>query len=289
MEISEARDDDGSRKYHLDILLNTLVTRIRLDEGDNEKPKARGVDYLRGESLYRSDPRSSGREGVAGFVYAGKEVIIPTGAFNTLQLLKLSGIGPKRELNKFGIHVVVDLPGVGTNLQDRYQTTVISETDADFKLTGKCTWLESMPDPCLEDWKQNGSVTSRGGYTSNGIALAVLKRSSTAPDEIPDLLITGAPAWFTGYYQGYSTRATADSKHWTWIVFKSHTRNTAGFVLLRTASLRDTPVITFNYFYSGTTTNGAADLDAQAIVDGMESARQAIEDVPAIPSKFKEV
>jgi choline dehydrogenase len=43
-------------------------------------------------------------------------VVICGGAFNTPQLLKLSGIGPKDELEKFNIPVVVNLPGVGTNL-----------------------------------------------------------------------------------------------------------------------------------------------------------------------------
>jgi choline dehydrogenase-like flavoprotein len=52
-------------------------------------------------------------------------VIISAGTFNTPQLLKLSGIGPAAELHKLGIPVVVNLPGVGQNLQDRYENSVI--------------------------------------------------------------------------------------------------------------------------------------------------------------------
>src|ERR1700753_3550942 len=50
--------------------------------------------------------------------FARKEVIISGGVFNSPQFLKLSGIGPKSELEKFNITVIVDLPGVGSNLQD---------------------------------------------------------------------------------------------------------------------------------------------------------------------------
>jgi choline dehydrogenase len=60
-----------------------------------------------------------------GTALARKEVIISAGTFNTPQLLKLSGIGPADELHKLGIPLVVDLPGVGQNLQDRYENGVI--------------------------------------------------------------------------------------------------------------------------------------------------------------------
>ncbi|KAI6781967.1 uncharacterized protein J7T54_005178 [Emericellopsis cladophorae] len=54
---------------------------------------------------------------------ASAEVILAAGAFNTPQLLKLSRVGPKAELDAFDIPVVAGLPGVGTKLQDRYETT----------------------------------------------------------------------------------------------------------------------------------------------------------------------
>ena len=81
--------------------------------------KATGIAYLQGQSLYRADSRAStAATGVSGTVNATREVILSAGAFNTPQLLKLSGIGPAAELASFGIPLVKDLPGVGTNLQD---------------------------------------------------------------------------------------------------------------------------------------------------------------------------
>ena len=63
--------------------------------------------------------RASARE-----VRARREVILCGGAFNTPQLLMLSGIGPAAELRAHGIALRVDLPGVGRNLQDRYEVGV---------------------------------------------------------------------------------------------------------------------------------------------------------------------
>lgn len=70
----------------------------------------------------------------SGTAYAEKEVIISGGTFNTPQLLKLSGIGPAAELKKVGIPVVVNLPGVGQNLQDRYENSVIVNLENPFSV-----------------------------------------------------------------------------------------------------------------------------------------------------------
>ncbi|KDE03474.1 hypothetical protein MVLG_06036 [Microbotryum lychnidis-dioicae p1A1 Lamole] len=51
-------------------------------------------------------------------VSARREIILSAGAFQSPQLLMVSGIGPKAQLSKFGINQLVDLPGVGQNLQD---------------------------------------------------------------------------------------------------------------------------------------------------------------------------
>jgi choline dehydrogenase len=48
----------------------------------------------------------------------GKEVLLSAGAIQSPQILMLSGVGSKYELENFGIHTIMDLPGVGKNLQD---------------------------------------------------------------------------------------------------------------------------------------------------------------------------
>lgn len=51
-------------------------------------------------------------------IVAKKEVFISAGSYATPQLLMLSGIGDPEELNRFGIHAIVDLPSVGRNFTD---------------------------------------------------------------------------------------------------------------------------------------------------------------------------
>jgi len=64
-----------------------------------------------------------GKQRVA--VRASKEVILCAGAIGSPQLLQLSGIGPARLLRDHGIDVVMDLPGVGVNLQDHLQIRAV--------------------------------------------------------------------------------------------------------------------------------------------------------------------
>jgi choline dehydrogenase len=69
--------------------------------------------------MYSADPRyNASISGSTIQAYARKEVILAGGVFNTPQILKLSGIGPKDELSQFDIPVLVDIPGVGHNMQD---------------------------------------------------------------------------------------------------------------------------------------------------------------------------
>lgn len=51
-------------------------------------------------------------------VNAGREVILSAGAFQSPQLLMISGVGPAETLKRFNISVVADRPGVGQNMQD---------------------------------------------------------------------------------------------------------------------------------------------------------------------------
>ncbi|KAJ2995053.1 hypothetical protein NUW58_g1379 [Xylaria curta] len=105
LDVANAVNGDGSRKYHLDIKLNTLVTKIKFDKS-GRIPRATGVEYMEGKSLYRADTRSAkARPTSTGAVRASREVIIAGGAYNTPQLLKLSGVGPASELKTFGIFV----------------------------------------------------------------------------------------------------------------------------------------------------------------------------------------
>lgn len=69
------------------------------------------------------------KSGETKILHANKEIVLSGGAINTPQLLMISGVGPKNELEKHGIPTIQHLPGVGKNLQDHLDVTVmINET-----------------------------------------------------------------------------------------------------------------------------------------------------------------
>lgn len=289
-DVATATNEDGSRTYRLDVALNTLVTKVIFDESADQ-PRATGVEYLVGPSLYRADPRASTTQdgGVAGQVFARKEVILAAGAFNTPQLLKLSGIGPAHELSSFEIPVIKDLPGVGGNMQDRYEVGIVGKAPSEFDLLKKCTFLdingtEGGEDPCYSQWEE-GSGGGKGGYTTNGIAFGYFKHSSVAENGDPDLFLGGVPAYFDGYYPGYAAHAVSDLSIWTWLTLKGHSRNNAGVVNLTSANPRDTPNITFHSLFEGV--GGEADL--QAVYEGMQYGIEAFDNLVPLDGAFERV
>jgi choline dehydrogenase len=285
-QVMNAKNSDGSRKYHLDIQLNTLVTSVKFGEG-GEKPKATGVNFLTGRSLYGADPRrqsgAASGKGTEGSVTATREVILSAGAFNTPQILKLSGVGPKAELEKFGIKVIKDLPGVGTNLQDRYEVPVIGQAPSKISLLNGCTFLEGDHDPCLEKWENLPLGIGKGVYATNGVALAITKKAKNSANGNADIFIAGWPAYFNGYYPNFFQNATNGQNHWTWLTLKAEARNTAGTVTLRSADPQDVPEIRKRNFDVG----GDEDLDA--LVEGMKYGRQVFKDLVPLNGKFTEV
>jgi choline dehydrogenase len=245
-------------KLHLE--LNALTTRVLLDASN----RAAGVEYLKGERLYRAHAQSSHAAGEKHEARASREIILSGGAFNTPQLLMLSGIGPKKELQRHGIGVRVDLPGVGTNLQDRYEVGVVNRMKDDWEVLARAEFAKG--DPQYRQWAE----VNEGAYIGNGAMLVVIKKSQPMR-ELPDLFCMGMLARFEGYFPGYSQLIARHHNYLTWIVLKARTRNNAGTVTLRSTDPRDPPEIKFRYFEEGSDTN-MEDLDA--VVDGIKFVRR---------------
>ena len=94
------------KRANLRIETGTMVTRILIEKG-----RAVGVECTRGKRkvVYRAD----------------QEVVVSTGAIATPKLLMLSGIGPANEIGRHGVEVHADLPGVGQNLQDHIEISLV--------------------------------------------------------------------------------------------------------------------------------------------------------------------
>ncbi|PNS20620.1 Cellobiose dehydrogenase [Sphaceloma murrayae] len=264
-----------AKGYPLTVKTDTHVTKVRFVQ-DNGQPRAVGVDYLEGKYLYRASPLS-GAQGTAGSVNATREVIISGGAFNTPQILKLSGIGPAAELRKFGIPVVKDLPGVGTNMQDRYEIPVNVKQQRDFAILNDCVFDSSPTDPCLQKWQNNPYVLAqRGAYATNGLAATMSVNSRFADNTDIDMYIFGGPINFIGYFPQWGDYAVRDHSFFSWYTLKAHARNKAGTVQLKSSDPLDTPLINFNYFDTGTTANGADQKDLNAMIQAVNMSRQAL-------------
>jgi choline dehydrogenase len=127
------------KKYPLTVQLNSLVTKV-LFSNNSTSPTAIGVEIMYGPSVYKADPRHEpGTKGHLSQIIAKKEVIISGGTFNTPQILKLSGVGSHSELKKFNIPVVKDLPGVGENVADNYEASLLALGKVPFGAPGLLT------------------------------------------------------------------------------------------------------------------------------------------------------
>jgi choline dehydrogenase len=251
------------QKYpdRLRIELDALVTRVLFDEHN----RATGVEYLKGERLYRAHGQSATGDGELRQALAVREVILSGGAFNTPQLLMLSGIGPRAVLEPLGIPVRVELPGVGKNLQDRYEVGVIHRMSFDhWNILEGVTF--SRDDAAYREWAEK----REGLYTSNGAVLAAILKSQ-AERPLPDLFCFALVGLFGGYFPGYSSPEVTKPNYLTWAILKAHTENRAGEVVLRSADPRDTPLINFHYFEEG---SDAAGEDLDSVVAGIRFVRR---------------
>ena len=90
------------------------------------RPNLRVITHALAERVLFAGKRATGvaysEHGQRHTVRAAREVILCGGAINSPQLLMLSGIGPAEHLAEHGIEVRQEMPGVGQNLQDHYQT-----------------------------------------------------------------------------------------------------------------------------------------------------------------------
>jgi choline dehydrogenase len=260
------------RTNRLHIELDALGTRIVFDAYN----RAIGVEYLKGKNVYRAG-RKSETTGVAMTVTARREVIVSGGAFNTPQLLMLSGIGPPDHLRAMDIEVRSALDGVGCNLQDRYEIGVVHQMRRRWPFFDGASFTPD--DAQYRAWDGAGSC---GVYTSNGAAFSISKMSSVA-DGLPDLFCMLLLADFRGYYPGFSRDLTQRLDRMTWVVLKAHTRNRSGTVRLRSRDPRDVPEIDFNFFAQG----GAEDL--QAMIEGVRYVRRVSEPVKRLGIAVEEL
>ncbi|KAL1837851.1 hypothetical protein VTJ49DRAFT_3324 [Mycothermus thermophilus] len=275
-----AKKPNGQPRYPLTLKTNSLVTRVLFDQHGNSKPKAKGVEYLQGASLYRADPRAdpSAPLGTPIFARARKEVILSAGVFNTPQLLLLSGIGPAAHLEAHNITVLADLPGVGSRLQDNPEFPIVGYSPSNqyfltFPLPDDPTCLSrfappGLPDPCIDAWLDGEGPYARAGSNAN----AFLFKTNHSLNGENDILIFAIPNFaFRGHWP-----LTADlgpnlldpPGTIGLSVVKTNVQSQAGTVRLRSTDPRDPPEINFHVF-----SGAGGETDTEALADVVEWAR----------------
>ncbi|KEO86637.1 glucose-methanol-choline oxidoreductase [Erythrobacter sp. JL475] len=140
---------------------NTLVERLVVEQG-----RVTGVMVRRG--------------GRSEMLYARRGVILSAGAFNSPQILMLSGIGPAEHLKQHGIDVVLDRAAVGSNLQDHIDYVSGWQTTSDVPIGGTLKGTLKMAGAIFEHRrKRTGAMTTC--YAEAGGFWTVMP-DSPAPD-----------------------------------------------------------------------------------------------------------
>jgi choline dehydrogenase len=214
---------DAARTYlepiqdrkNLDVMVGALVTRVVF-----EGTRAVGIEIA---------SRRHGRR-----VIRGKEVILCGGAFNSPQLLQLSGVGNGAELSKLGVDVVADLPGVGMNLQDHLEAFVMYA----------CTQPVSMAGILKpRTWPATGAnwlLRRQGPAASNHFEAGGFIRSNdrvSMPNQMLTMLALGVR----------NDGTPAPAPHAYQINLGPQTPKSKGHVKLRANDPFQAPVLTFNY------------------------------------------
>lgn len=212
---AEAYLNPARARSNLTILSNALATRL-LFEGK----RATGVEYIRLGTLEKA--------------YASTEVIVAAGALRSPQLLMMSGIGAKNELEALGIKVHTDLPGVGKNLQDHLHTRVRCEITEGLTFA---PFVEEQRQRAREIYQSQG----RGPLASNFLEAGAFVKSR--PDETsPGLQLFFLMALPPDYPEAGST-------HRHGITFTAYINRpkSRGEVRLASNNPLDGPQIDFNY------------------------------------------
>ncbi|MBN3962754.1 GMC family oxidoreductase N-terminal domain-containing protein [Nostoc sp. NMS8] len=217
------------QRPNLTTITGALVTRL-LFEGT----RTVGVEYMHHSQLHQAR--------------VNKEVILSAGAFDSPKLLMQSGIGDAEHLQKLGIPVVVDLPGVGQNLQDHFLVPVAHQIIAELQPT------ITTPAAHQVIAGLNPAITSNGNAEA-GLFLHTEGNLDAAPDL----------QFFFGNILWISPGTTLSGLGFTVTVSLTHPQN-IGSVSLRSSDPKDPPIIRMNFLQSQS--------DVLHVIEGVKIMRQ---------------
>jgi choline dehydrogenase len=223
------------KRPNLRVETNALATRV-LFEG----ARAVAVEYEQG--------------GEQRAARAAREVILAAGSFNTPQLLQLSGVGPRALLERHGIPMVLDAPGVGEDLQDHFYCRTFWRANRPLTLNDDMASLARKARIGLEYLLfRRGPLTVSAGYAA---AFARTRPQLARPD-------------VQIYFINFSTARRGGALH----PFSGFTLSVSqlqvesrGSVRIRSADPREPPAIRYNYL--------ATENDRRVMIEGLKLVRR---------------
>jgi choline dehydrogenase len=227
------------RRANLKVVSQALATRVLFDSR-----RATGVEYVTGDNNKRS-------------ARANAEVIVASGAFNSPQLLQLSGVGPAPLLRSLGIPVIADAPGVGDDLNDHYSGRIRLR--------------------CKEPITLNDAVRNWSGKLVNGAHYILTRRGYLAIPAVSSACFVRAhPASETPDSQCSISLFSAGTIGGELDPFPGVTGNcvllrpeSRGYVRIKSTDPREAPAIHPNYL--------ATQKDCETIVAGVSAMRRIFE------------
>ncbi len=217
-----------------------------------EGKRAVGVAFCRG-----------GRQGAPTEVRARREVILSGGAYNSPQILQVSGIGPAPVLQQIGVPVRHVLAGVGEGLQDHYAPRTVA------RVKGMRTINEQVRGVSLVGEAIKYALTRKGVLTIPPTVVYAFTNSGESPEGL-DLQVTFTPASYKEGEQG-----VLESEPGMTCAAWQQRPEARGYVRARSSDPFEAPEIQTNYL--------GHELDRRVVVAGMKLARKLLKTAPLRP------
>ncbi|KKY30285.1 putative choline dehydrogenase [Diaporthe ampelina] len=241
----------AQNRSNLDVLFNAPVSGLVLDtQGDT--PTATGVVFV------------DQNTGLIHQVSASKEVILSMGAFHSPQLLMLSGIGPRSELEAFGITPLVVNENVGRNV-----FSIMATARPESSTTQVSATVENLQNAQTQFFSNlSGPYTAPSGITNGFKKFSedeiqalhlneIITRNLANQNHIEYLYESVWYPWIpTPFY------APQDDESYISLTASSMVQLSRGNVSLRSSSMSDPPVINPNYYTDETGTDRAVAIES---------------------------